>query len=462
MGLAVIVLAAGIGRRMNSRIPKVLHPIFKRPMLGYVMDTVKKLLPERTVVVVGYGAEAIKDAMGFSEGIEYVFQPKQLGTGNAVLCAKEVLRGFRGEIVILNGDSPLIDAKTIGGLVDAHRKAGACISVITAVVEEPYGYGRILRGSSGEIVGIVEEKDATLEEKNIKEINSGVYCVDSEFLWEAIEQIGSDNKQGEYYLPDIVKVASGLGKLVLGIVAEDACEVLGINNRLELARAEQIIKNRVNRELMLSGVTLIDPEVTYISPEVLIEADTIIYPNTFIYGKTRIGSGCKIGPFAWIEDSFLGNGVTVGFSCYIVQARIEDDVAIGPFAHIRPETEIMSGAKIGNFVEIKKSTIGRKSKVPHLSYIGDACVGSEVNIGAGTITCNYDGFDKHKTTIDDHAFIGSDTMLVAPVKVGKGATTGAGSTITKDVPPGALAIGRARQVIIEEWKRRPRGKKEKD
>jgi bifunctional UDP-N-acetylglucosamine pyrophosphorylase/glucosamine-1-phosphate N-acetyltransferase len=316
-----------------------------------------------------------------------------------------------------------------------------------------------VREKRGNILKVVEEKDAAPEERDIKEINTGLYCVESDFLWRVLGHINRENEQQEYYLPDIVNIAVQSGEMVNPFTISDSEEVLGVNNRVELANVERILRRRRNEELMLSGITIVDPDVTYVSPQASIGADTVIYPNTFIYGDTRVGSRCVIGPSVWIQDSVIGDEVVIKFSSYITESEIGDNVTVGPFAHLRPQVKVSSEAKIGNFVEIKKSFIGRGSKVPHLSYVGDAEVGEKVNIGAGTITCNYDGFEKHKTVIEDGVFIGSDTMLVAPVKIGSGATTGAGSTITKDVPEGALAIGRARQVVINEWKRKPREKK---
>jgi bifunctional UDP-N-acetylglucosamine pyrophosphorylase/glucosamine-1-phosphate N-acetyltransferase len=461
MELAVIILAAGIGKRMKSTLPKVLHPLLGRPMLSYVIDAVRGIFPSRIVFVIGYGSEGVRKAINQNQ-IEYVIQSEQLGTGHAVVCAKKLLGQFDGNIVILNGDFPLIRSETLKNFIDEHNRTKAVVSILTNVMDNPYGYGRVIRSGSGDVLRVVEEKDATLEERTLTEINTGAYCVESGSLWKALEKIGTENEQQEYYLPDIINIISRGGNKVVAYIAADSEEVLGINNRAELGAVEEIMRRRTNNSLMLSGVTLVNPEVTYISPHVSIGADTLIYPNTFIYGNTKIGRGCAIGPSVWIEDSQIGSEVTIKFSSYIDDALIEDRVTIGPFAHIRPETNILSGAKIGNFVEIKKSRVGRGSKVPHLSYVGDATLGEGVNIGAGTITCNYDGFQKNETIINDDVFIGSDTMLVAPVEIGKGATTGAGSTITKDVPPGALAIGRAKQMIIRDWKRKPKEKKEND
>lgn len=457
MNLAVVILAAGMGKRMKSDIPKVLHPVLGRPMLSYVLDAVDNLSPKRVVVVVGHSAEDVKKVSS-SKKITYVTQSKQLGTGHAVNCAKEALKSFKGNIAILNGDFPLITTSSLKKFLRDHEKKKADLSILTALLDDPYGYGRIKRNKDGNVIGIVEEKDASREERFIDEINSGTYCVKSSFLWNALKKINSRNKQGEYYLTDIVESAHKNSLNINGVLVSDSDEVTGVNDRAELSYVESVLKWRVNESLMRSGVTLIDPDATYVSPEVRIGRDTTIYPNTHIYGHTQIGSKCVIGPSSWIEDSKFGNGVTVRASCYITNASVKNNVSIGPFAHIRPEAQIMDGAKIGNFVEIKKSKIGRGSKVSHLSYVGDAVLGKDVNIGAGTITCNYDGIEKHKTVIEDNVFIGSDTMLVAPIKIGKGAATGAGSTISKDVPEGSLAIGRARQTNIKDWKRKPKDK----
>lgn len=458
--LAVVILAAGMGKRMKSDIPKVLHPVLGRRMLSYVYDAALSLSPKRIVVVVGHGADDVKKVSD-STKLVYVTQTKQLGTGHAASCAQDALKNFKGNILIINGDFPLITSTTLKKFVRQHERKKADLSILTALVDDPTGYGRIIRGVDGDPVGIVEEKDASREEKFIDEINSGTYCVNSSFLWNALKKVNRKNKQGEYYLTDIVSNAYKNSLKINGEVVADSDEVMGVNDRAELSYVESVLKWRTNENLMHSGVTLIDPETTYVSPGIKVGRDTTIYPNTHIYGDTQIGRGCIIGPTNWIENTKVGNGVTIKSSCYVTNAIIKNNINVGPFAHIRPEAEIMDGAKIGNFVEIKKSKIGKGSKVSHLSYIGDTVMGKDVNIGAGTITCNYDGVNKHKTVIDDNVFIGSDTMLVAPIKVAKGATTGAGSTISKDVPEGSLAIGRARQTTIKNWKRKPkeRGKK---
>ncbi len=460
MKLAVVVLAAGFGKRMKSSKPKVLHPVLGRPILRYVLDAVSALAPAQTVMVVGYGAKEVKDEFG-SDGIKYAHQKQRLGTGHAAACARNELSKFRGNVLILNGDFPLITSKSLKRFLGAHEKSGSKISVLTATVDDPKGYGRVVINKARELERIVEEKDATAEQRKIKEINSGTYIVSSDVLWPLLRGIKPENKQKEYYLTDIIEIARKRNLGVSAVRVSDSTEVLGINDRLELSQIESIMRERVNERIMNSGVTLIEPGSTYISPEVVIGRDTVIYPGTHIYGKTKIGSESIIGPHVWIEYSVIGNGVTVKSSCYITGASIGEGVSVGPFAHLRPEARILKGAKIGNFVEIKKSTVGQGSKVSHLSYVGDATLGKEVNIGAGTITCNYDGINKHKTEISDGVFIGSDTMLVAPVKVGKGAVTGAGSTITQDVPEGALAIGRARQTVIEDWEKKKREKASK-
>ncbi len=460
MSLAVIILAAGKGVRMNSELPKVLHPILKKPMLRYVLEAARAVEPERIVLVLGHDSELVRESVS-DYPLEMVIQEPQLGTGHAVSCCEEVFRDFSGDILILSGDVPAVSFFSLREFTDSHAKSGADLSLMSTVVDDPSGYGRVLRNAEGEVLRIVEDKDATADEKEEKEINVGIYCVNSSFLWESLGGLDRENSQGEYYLPGIVNLCVSRKRSLLAFTLANPKEVSGVNSREQLGEAEKTIRLVINRRHMENGVTIADPETTYISDSVSIGKDTTVYPNTYIYGETRIGEGCRIGPSVYIEDSRIGNNVEIRFSSYLTECEVENDVVMGPFCHLRPEAKIKDGAKIGNFVEIKKSNIGVGSKVPHLSYVGDADIGDGVNIGAGTITCNYDGVDKHRTVVEDGAFIGSDTMLVAPIKVGKDATTAAGSTVTKDVSPGALAIERAAQKEIEGWAERKRVKKGK-
>ncbi len=460
MGISVIVLAAGKGKRMRSSVPKILHPILGQPIISYVLESIKRISPQRIVLVLGHGSNEVKKSLNY-EQIDSVIQKEQLGTGHAVYSTRRKLRSFNGNIVIVNGDSPLISPGTLKKLIGSHERTRSVLSILTADTRDTHGYGRVMRNGRGHVVRIIEEEDANANQRRINEINSGVYCVESGFLWKALSQVDRKNDQKEFYLTDIVEIASKEGKRVNVFVSKDSEEILGINNRVDLSRVEEIIGRRINNKHMISGVTMVKPEQTYISPQAYISSDTIIFPNSFIYGNTKIGAGCMIGPLVWIKDSKIGKNTSINFSSYITNADIGNKVTIGPFANIRPDSIILEGVRVGNFVEVKKSRIGRLSKVPHLSYIGDSEIGERVNIGAGTITCNYDGISKHETIIEDDVFIGSDTMLVAPVKIGRGATTGAGSTITKNVDDGALAIGRAKQITIRNWKRKRREKKGK-
>jgi bifunctional UDP-N-acetylglucosamine pyrophosphorylase / glucosamine-1-phosphate N-acetyltransferase len=457
MCVVALILAAGKGTRMKSSLPKVLHPILGQPIINYVIEEIKKVSPEKTVLVVGYGSGDVKTALK-SHQLSYVSQSRQYGTAHGVMSSRRELDGYDGTVVILYGDSPLIRHETLSKFINAHKKSKSSLSILTAKVGNPYGYGRIIRNGRGDVTDVVEERDATPKQRGLNEINSGIYCVETGFLWKALDQIDRKNNQKEFYLTDMVGIASRAGVKVNGFNFNVEDEIIGINNRIELSHAEELMRKRINEKLMLSGVTILDPEQTYISPLVSIGIDTVIYPQSFIYGKTKIGKRCRIGPSVWIEDAEINNDSTIRFSSYIEKAHIGASVMIGPFAHLRPGSELMDGSKIGNFVEVKKSRIGISSKVQHLSYVGDATVGDRVNIGAGTITCNYDGLHKYQTIIEDDVFIGSDTMLVAPVKIGRGATTGAGSTITKNVEPESLAIGRAKQVTIKNWKRKPKDK----
>ena len=455
MALRVLILAAGKGTRMNSSKPKVVHPLLNKPMINYVLDSVQKLKPQKTYLVVGYKKDLIENAVSASfKNVDYIIQKEQLGTGHAIKVSKNAIGKYKGEILILNGDCPGVLPATLKRLIDKHKKDKSAVSLITAKVSKPRGYGRIIRDNKGNISKIVEEKDSTLLQKKIDEINSGIYCVNSEFLWTSLSKIKSNNKQNEYYLPDIIENAVNSKKNVSVLKVSNADEILGINTRQELSMQENIIRENTINKLQRKGVTVIDRATTYIAPDVKIGKDTVISPNTYLYGNTTIGGECTIGPNVYIENSKISSNVNIRFSSYLDNCKVDQNVTIGPFAHLRPEANIGKDAKIGNFVEIKKSDIGSGSKVPHLSYIGDATLGKGVNIGAGSITCNYDGVNKHRTDIGDDVFIGSDSMLVAPVVIGKGSTTAAGSTITKDVEEFSLAIERNQQKIIKGWNKR--------
>ena len=460
--LAVIILAAGIGKRMRSDLVKVLHPLLGRPMLSYPLElTLEHLQPEKTVVVVGHQAEQIQ-ATFFDPRITFVRQKDQLGTGHAVVMTEPLLRNFKGCVLILCGDTPLITAQTLIELANHHRAKKASLTLLTAHRDDPTGYGRIVHGALGKVHKVVEEKDATSKEREIKEVNTGIYCVQARFLFQALAKVRSDNAQGEYYLPDIIELAHHKKKRINAISAPDPAEIMGINTREELARAEEILAERVRQHWMAEGVTIQDPRSVFIEPSVRIEKDTVLYPNCYLRGETIIGEGCRIGPQVEINDSQIGKGVQIRLCTVITESTIEADAIVGPFSHLRPHCHLEKGVKIGNFVEVKKARIGQGTKANHLSYIGDADLGKGVNIGAGTITCNYDGFQKHRTVIEDEVFVGSNTALVAPVTVGRGAVVGAGATITKNVPPYALAVGRARQKGIKRWVTKRDKKKQKE
>jgi bifunctional UDP-N-acetylglucosamine pyrophosphorylase/glucosamine-1-phosphate N-acetyltransferase len=457
-----IILAAGHGKRMRSKQPKVLHPVAGRPMIQYVLNLVKALEANRVLVVVGHHKEQVRKLL---EGeiqnrqIEVVVQDSLSGTGHAVMMTRPFLADYEGTVMILNGDHPLLRVETASALLKTHWENEAAITILTAHLENPEGYGRILRGSEGQVTGIVEERDATAQQRWMTEINTGVYVAQADSLFRLLEEIKPDNAQGEYYLTDTVRIAVQKKLRLLAITAADSSEALGINNRVDLARAEKIMRKRTANRLMAEGVTLLDPETTCIDDTVVIGRDTMVYPWTFIEGDSRIGEDCVIFSHVRISNSHLGQGVVVKDHSVITESVLEDHVSIGPFAHLRPGNVVRQGAKIGNFVEVKKSEIGEGSKANHLTYLGDAIIGKDVNIGAGTITCNYDGTQKFQTIIGDHVFVGSDTQFIAPVKVGPGSTIAAGSTITKDVPPGSLAIGRARQVNKKGWAKKKKKKK---
>lgn len=447
MNLETIILAAGKGTRMKSKFPKVLHKVGGKPMIQHVIDAAKQAGSSREVVVIGSGADMVKKEVS---GVEFVMQAEQLGTGHAVLSAKENFAQSEGTVLILCGDTPLLTSECLKKFTVAHENSNCAATVLTAKMPDATGYGRVIREEDGTFNKIIEEKDATDFEKKIREVNAGCYCFDVQKLFGALEKVGNNNAQGEYYLPDALTVLKDAGEKIGAFTAEYADETLGINSRIQLAAADRIFRMKKNHELMDAGVTIIDPNSTFIDVDVQIGQDTVIYPNTYIEGKTTIGEDCTIGPNIRFADMKIGNKVTAQFS-YCHEAEICDGVTLGPYVHIRPGTTIGANVKIGNFVEVKNSDVGEGSKLPHLQYIGDSDVGKGVNIGCGTVTCNYDGKKKYRTTIGDNAFVGCNTNLVAPVKVGEGAYIGAGSTITKDVPKDNLAVARARQTNIEVW-----------
>ncbi len=462
--LMAVILAAGKGTRMNSKIPKVLHTLGGKQLIKHALSQAGEISADRILVVLGHRADLVEAAVKDLENCEIVIQEPQLGTGHALLQCLDLIRGFSGTVLVLSGDVPLLSRKNLEDLLKEHRKSSAAVTVMTSILGDPEGYGRIIRDGSGRAVAIREQRDLTEGQEKINEGNMGVYAFESRFLTEELPRLGNDNAQGEYYLTDLVLAASETGKTVSTCVIEDPAQAMGINTLAQLAAMEVVMKKEILAKLMDSGVRIIDPETTYVDETVRIESDVILHPMTFLYGKTRVGSGSVIHPGAVIKDSIIGPEVEVKPYSVIEKSIIDTGAVVGPFAHLRPETRLMEGSKIGNFVEVKKSTIGKGSKASHLTYIGDSQLGEGVNVGAGTVTCNYDGFSKHKTVLGDGVFIGSGTMLVAPVQVGKGAITAAGSTITSDLPPDSLGIARSKQTVKDDWapKFRERAVKERE
>ena len=446
----VIALAAGKGTRMKSALPKVLHRVAGAPMIEYVLRAAAALAPRTTVVVVGHEAERVKAALSSPQRLTFVVQEPQLGTAHALLTAQPALGKASGTLVLLSGDVPLLTAATLENLRDRHQRTGAALTVVTAVVEQPEGYGRIVR-SGQKIARVVEEQDASSAEWVIREINSGIYAFALEGLFEAVAAVAPDNAQHEYYLPDLVALYHRRGLVVETCSVADPNEILGINSRAELAAVSCIVRQLKNSDLMAAGVTIEDPATTYIDRDVQVGTDTVIHPGVSLEGCTIIGTACEIHSGARIVDSRIGDRVTVHNYCVMTNVTVESDASVGPFAHLRNETSVGERAKVGNFVEMKKTILGPGSKAIHLTYLGDAVIGTNVNVGAGTITCNYDGTKKHTTTIQDGAFIGSDTQLIAPVTVGEGAYVGSGATIRKNVPAGALAVSAGKQRNIKGW-----------
>ncbi len=450
--VAAVILAAGKGTRMKSGLVKVLHPAAGRPMISWVVDSARDAGAAPTVLVVGHQAEAVRSAFPGAADIRCALQEEQLGTGHAVACAREQLSGFSGTVLILCGDTPLLRGETLQGLVAFHRENGAALTVLTAVMDDPYGYGRVVRDTDGRVLRIVEQKDASPEEQALCEINSGIYCMEADFLFANIDSISSDNAQGEFYLTDLVAIAVKQGLACLGRRTDDADEIMGVNDRAQLAEASGILRRRINRELMSSGVSLVDPGHTYIDHGVRIGTDTVVHPNCSISGDTVIGSGCTIENGVSIAGCSIGDNCHIKAGSVLEDSELRSEVSVGPMAHLRPGTMLSDHVKIGNFVETKKIVMGEGSKASHLTYLGDAEIGSNVNIGCGTITCNYDGVKKHRTVIGDDVFIGSDVQLVAPVSVGRNSLVAAGTTVTIDVPPDSLALSRVPQVNKEGWR----------
>jgi len=456
----VVILAAGKGTRMKSALPKVLHRVAGRPMIDHVRAVAQVLRPRSTTVVIGHQAEVLESAMPRHGDITFVVQEPQLGTAHALLTTEPVLRDATGVLVLLSGDVPLLSGDTLKRLVERHVSRAAAATVVTAVVDDPSSYGRIVRVGE-QIARIVEERDATSAEREIREINSGIYAFALAGLFDAVRSIASENAQKEYYLPDLVAINRRRGLVVETVTVSNPDEIRGINSRVELAAVSRIVRDKKTAELMTSGVTIEDPATAYIDRDVTIGADTIVHPCVSLEGNTTIGTGCEIHSGARIVDSQIGDRVTVFNHCVITSAKVADDARVGPFAHLRAGADVRAHAKVGNFVELKKTVFGAGSKAGHLAYLGDATIGENVNIGAGTITCNYDGVKKNETVIEDGAFIGSDTQLIAPVTVGKGAYVGSGTTIRQNVPAGALAVSAGRQRNFEGWVE-DRKKKQRD
>ncbi|MFZ3578496.1 bifunctional UDP-N-acetylglucosamine diphosphorylase/glucosamine-1-phosphate N-acetyltransferase GlmU [Virgibacillus sp. DJP39] len=448
-----VILAAGQGTRMKSKLYKVLHPVMGRPMVQHVMNQIKTANLDQIVTVVGFGAEAVEEKIGNGNESKFVIQEEQLGTGHAVQQAEALLKDKEGTTIVVCGDTPLITGQTFQELFDHHEQENASATILSTKVDNPTGYGRVIRNNTGEVERIVEQKDASESELNVKEINTGTYCFDNKSLFRALKEVSNENAQGEYYLPDVIEILRGHDKKVSAFSTPNEEETLGVNDRVALAQAEKVMKNRVNEKHMRNGVTIIDPNNTYIGLDVIIEQDVLIHPGSIIKGNSIIKTNAEIGPHSEIVNCTVGDG-TVIHQSVASDSQIGSNTKIGPYANIRPSASIGNKVKIGNFVEVKKSVIGDESKVSHLSYIGDAEIGTNVNVGCGTITVNYDGKNKHLTKIEDDAFIGCNSNLVAPITIGKGSFVAAGSTITKNVPEDSLSVARARQENKEGYAKR--------
>jgi bifunctional UDP-N-acetylglucosamine pyrophosphorylase/glucosamine-1-phosphate N-acetyltransferase len=444
MDLVFVILAAGQGTRMNSKLPKVLHQIAGKPMVQYAVEAAREMGVSRPTVVVGYQADQVRKAVG--EHADFVEQTEQRGTGHAVLQARAKLMGRADAVMVIYADMPLLSAETMRQLFAKHQKSRASITLLTVNSDDSMGFGRIVRRPQGGIIRIVEESEATLAELAIKELNCGVYCFDADWLWAHLPELEPSRKKEEYFITDLIGVAARAHDAIESETLRNVDEVIGINTRVHLARVEKIMRDRISEQLMLKGITLIDPAATYIEAEVEIGPDTVIQPGTHIQGKTRIGTDCRIGPGAQIRDCWIGDSCEIS-SSKLEESTLDDQVKIGPYCHLRPGTYLGSGVHLGDHAELKNARLGPGTKMGHFSYIGDAELGARVNVGAGTITCNYDGTNKNRTVIEDDAFIGSDSMLVAPVRIGARAKTGAGAVVTQDIPPDSLAVGVPARVI---------------
>jgi len=452
----IAIMAAGKGTRLKSKHPKVLHRIGGKPLLGHVIAAAAKIVPPTDIyAIVGHEAQRVRETVQ-ETGVNFVLQPEQRGTGHAIMCAREALSSY-DHFLVLSGDVPLIRPETIARLRDVHLDRGAAMTILTAVPSDPTGYGRIVRkDGTDEVEAIVEHKAATSEQRAIREINSGIYAFSVQALFSRIDKLTTDNPHGEFYLTDMAAILKQDGQKVVALAAAEVNEVLGVNTRAELAELDAYLRAEKCRELMAAGVTIFRPDTCVIDSDVTAAPDTVIEPFVQLLGKTTVGSDCTVRSFSVIENCAIGDGVLVQNGCIMRDSRVEARAVLGPYSHIRPASEICEGAHVGNFVELKKTRLGRGSKANHLTYLGDAVIGEAVNVGAGTITCNYDGKHKHQTVIEDGAFIGSDSTLVAPVRVGRDSYVGAASCITEDVPGDSLALGRSRQVVKEGWARKKR------
>lgn len=448
--LAAVILAAGKGTRMGSKTAKALQPVGGRPMVCYALQLAQALGATPVVVVVGYQAERLKRTLP-SEGWVAVEQTEQWGTGHAVRQTGELLKDFPGDVLVLYGDTPLLRVDTLQALVETHRRSGAVATLLTAMKEQPGRLGRIVRDEAGSVRRIVEALDATETEREIREINTGTYCFQASFLYAALQHLRPNNVKGEYYLTDVIGEACAAGLRVQAMPTQDWQEALGVDSKVDLAMAEAIMRQQLLERLMAGGVTVLEPHSTYVHAEVQVGQDTVLHPNTYLLGTTVIGEDCEVWPNSVIRDSTLGDGVIILPSCVITGSTIASGCHVGPFAHLRPESALGEQVKIGNFVEVKKSVIGKGSKASHLSYIGDVIMGKEVNVGAGFIACNYDGEGKHETIIEDEVFIGSDSQIIAPRRIGQGAYIATGTTVRQDVPPQALVYNPKDQVHRDNW-----------